>query len=216
MRHSCLHPKVPYQPHDHAGKCQQRNTPSRGVHYKATNDSRPPTPYMCSCSSEAGGRGDPLRSGVDAAPPAACGVRRVARRGRGARRYPTPLLDWQKRHSVLVLFASLNNRRRVVFYLDRLTDRQTHRRHRLACRLCRNFRLLRQPSAVLSIRPPPRRRRRRDPRPPVTRAACGPGPACHRVPTSWTHGPHLPCPLLSDAEGVFFGVGFPRRAAVPG
>jgi hypothetical protein len=82
--------------------------------------------------------------------------------------------------------------------------------------VCRNFRLLRLPSAVLSIRPPPRRRRRRDPRPPVTRAACGPGPACHRVPTSWTHGPHLPYPLLSDAEGVFFGVGFPRRAAVPG
>jgi hypothetical protein len=96
---------------------------------------------------------------------------------------------------------------------------------------CRNSRLFRLPSAVTSsspcrlplcrafhppAAPPAAAAAARDRRPPVTHAACGPGPACHRVPTSWTHGPHLPHPLLSDSEGVFLGVGFPRRDAVPG
>ena len=100
----CLHPKVPYQPHDHAGKWQQRNTAHQGrVHYKATTRlTTAYTLYVLMCLREAGGRGDLFRSNVDAAPPAdACGVRRVARRGQAVlRRSPTPLLDFGKRVTV--------------------------------------------------------------------------------------------------------------------
>ena len=64
---------------------------------KQLHDSRPSTPYMCSCSSEAGCRGDLLRSNVDAAPPAACGVRRVARRGQAVPDASSGF--WQKGHS---------------------------------------------------------------------------------------------------------------------
>jgi len=55
------------------------------------------------------------------------------------------------------------------------------------------------------LRPP---HRRHDRRPPVTRAVCGPGPACHRVPTSWTHGQTAPPPpLIGRRGGVFLVLG---------
>ena len=110
----CLHPKVPYQPHDHAGKWQQRNTAHQGrVHYKATTRlTTAYTLYVLMCLREAGGRGDLFRSNVDAAPPADVrGVRRVARRGQAVlRRSPTPLLDFGKRVTVKTASCSVLQR----------------------------------------------------------------------------------------------------------